>query len=117
MAQFIADESVDRHIVLTLRERYEVLSIAEENPGIPDDAVLGLCEKHQAVLITADKDFGELVFRFKKNHFGVVLFRLPGLQQHEKAVLVDGAVRKHISEMRGNFTVITKDGIRIRKPL
>jgi predicted nuclease of predicted toxin-antitoxin system len=116
MTTFIADESVDRQVVLALRAEYEVLYIAEENPGITDEQVLSLCANRKAVLITADKDFGELVFRFKKNHSGVVLCRFPGISPLQKAALVLEIFKKHVDELKDNFTVITKDRMRIRKP-
>src|SRR4030042_6448917 len=108
MPTFIADESVERQVVLALRAEHDVLYIAEENPGITDEQVLSLCEKRKAVLITADKDFGELVFRFKKNHSGVVLCRFPGISSPEKAVIVREIFKNHSNEMKDNFTVITK---------
>ena len=116
MITFVADESFDRQVVLALRTDHDVLYIAEENPGLTDERVLALCEKRKAVLITADKDFGELVFRFRRNHYGVVLCRLPGMSPREKAAIVRDIFNKHINEMKDNFTVITKDKTRIRKP-
>jgi predicted nuclease of predicted toxin-antitoxin system len=60
----LADEGVDRQIVERLRqEGYSVLYIAEMDPGISDDLVLDKANQVEALLLTADKDFGELVFR------------------------------------------------------
>ena len=60
----LADESVDRQVVERLRQDgYAVLYIAELEPSIPDDVVLKRANETAALLITADKDFGELVFR------------------------------------------------------
>ena len=60
---FLADESVDRQIVDALREEdHAFLYVTEMEPGISDDEVLDKAEKGSAILITADKDFGELVF-------------------------------------------------------
>ena len=58
---FVADESVDRQIVEAVRGLgYDVLSIAESAAGVD---VLSRANDAQSVLLTADKDFGELVFR------------------------------------------------------
>ncbi len=60
----LADESVDRPIVEQLRQDgHDVLYVAEMEPGIPDDVVLQRANEHQALLVTEDKDFGELVYR------------------------------------------------------
>jgi predicted nuclease of predicted toxin-antitoxin system len=63
----LADESVDRQIVERLRQDgHEVLYIAEMEPSIEDDLVLERANERSALLVTADKDFGELVFRDKR---------------------------------------------------
>jgi predicted nuclease of predicted toxin-antitoxin system len=83
---FVADESVDRQIVEAVRRLgYAVVSIAESAPGIADENVLGRANDAQSVLLTADKDFGELVFRQCRLHAGVVLLRLAGLASAAKA--------------------------------
>ena len=54
-----ADESVDQEIVEVLRnDGHMVLYVAEMDPGIPDDAVLTRANKTNALLLTADKDYG-----------------------------------------------------------
>ncbi len=61
---FVADESVDKPIVDRLRaDGHEVHFIGESDPGLSDESVLSFSNFKKAVLITADKDFGELVFR------------------------------------------------------
>jgi len=60
----LADEGVDRQIVARLRrDGHNVRYVAEMSPGIPDEAVLDAANRGEALLLTADKDFGELVFR------------------------------------------------------
>src|SRR6202021_1225355 len=78
--KIVADESVDRQIVDRLRmDGHDVMSIAELDPGIDDETVLGHSLRTNAILMTADKDFGELVFRQRLVHSGVLLIRLAGL--------------------------------------
>jgi predicted nuclease of predicted toxin-antitoxin system len=60
----LADEGVDRPVVEQLRQDgHDVLYVAEMEPSINDDVVLMRANQHQAVLLTADKDFGEPVYR------------------------------------------------------
>jgi predicted nuclease of predicted toxin-antitoxin system len=76
----VADESLDRQIVERLRrDGHTVSYIAEMEPGVVDETVLHLANREQALLLTADKDFGELVFRQHRLTTGVVLLRLAGL--------------------------------------
>lgn len=50
--------------------------------------VLQRALERQAVLVTEDKDFGELVFRQRKMNAGIVLYRLPGLSPAEKVLRI-----------------------------
>lgn len=113
---FLADESVDHQIVIQLRrDGHEVIAVAEMEPGITDDAVFHWANKRGAVLITADKDFGEIVFRQRQMANGVILIRLIGLDQETKAELVSKVLLEHLGRLVGSFTVVTPRHLRIRK--
>jgi len=113
---FLADESVDRQIVEGLRQDgHLVWYVAEMEPGIPDEAVLDLANREAALLLTADKDFGELVYRQRRLAPGVVLIRLAGLSPMSKAKVVASAINEHTTELPRGFVVITPGGIRIRR--
>ena len=74
----LADESVDQPIVNRLREDgHTVLYVAEMDPGISDEVVLQEANNREFLLLTADKDFGELVFRQHRLAPGVILYGLP----------------------------------------
>ena len=111
----LADESVDGQIVERLRkDGHTVKYIAEMAPGIDDEAVLDLANGEGAILLTADKDFGDLSFRQRRSAQGVLLVRLAGLSQAKKAQIVTVAVSQHAAELSGAFTVVTANAIRIR---
>ena len=118
MTLYLADENVDAPIIDRLREvGYEVRSIAEECPGMNDTKVLQMALEMKAVLLTEDKDFGELVFRKRLMNSGVVLYRLPGLSPLERAERIVQAFTTHSSLFPGRFTVISSDQIRLRPNL
>ncbi len=111
----IAYENVDQQIVTLLRkEGHDVLYIAVLDPGIKDNEVLRQANKRHALLLTADKDFGELVYRQHRLTEGVVLFRLAGLPSEKKADLIAAAIRLHANELSQAFTVISPGMMRIR---
>jgi predicted nuclease of predicted toxin-antitoxin system len=113
---FLADENLDRQIVECLRQDGHIVwYVAEMEPGISDDIVLDLANQEGALLLTFDKDFGELVFRLRRIASGVVLIRLSGLSTIRKAEIVTRAINQHTNELLGAFTVITPTTIRIRK--
>lgn len=94
---------------------YLVKSISEDNPGITDIEVLKISQKSNLLLITADKDFGEIVYRLKKINNGVLLYRLSGLSNTEKQNLIVKMINKYSEKLINNFTVITKTHIRIKE--
>ncbi len=112
----LADESVEREIVDRLRaEGHVTIYVAELSPSISDDEVLDEANMRNALLVTGDKDFGELVYRLGRFHNGVVLLRLAGLSPAAKAEAVASLFRDHAAELVGGFCVISPGSIRIRR--
>lgn len=111
----VADEGVDKAIVDALRaDGFSVKYFAEEGGGSMDQEVLAVANDAQSLLLTCDKDFGELVFRRRQLHAGVVLIRLTGIPGTKKAGMVLEAIKKHGSDMGGAFTVISPGLLRVR---
>lgn len=67
------------------------------------------------ILITSDKDFGELVFRQNKCFSGIIFLRLEGLSKTKKIEIIDLFLRKYNGIIENSFVVITPNQIRIRK--
>ncbi len=87
----------------------------EVSPGMTDPEVSKHAIDADAALPTADNDFGELVFRQGLAAHGVVLPRLAGLPETEKAATVRSVLQLHGQEMPGAFTVITERAVRVRR--
>jgi predicted nuclease of predicted toxin-antitoxin system len=114
--RILADESVDHPIVERLRaEGHEVESVAEASAGLPDEAVLARANELGALLISADKDFGDLHYRRGMAHGGIVLLRLTGMSNLRKAELVAEVFRSRGRELARAFCVITPSMIRLRR--
>lgn len=72
----VADENIDQRIIYFIRSLdVDVLSIREKSPGISDNEVIQLAISLKALLITEDKDFGELVFSHNIQECSVILLR------------------------------------------
>ena len=114
---FLADEGVDRQIVERLRQDgYDVLYVAEMNPSISDDEVLRRANENNALVITADKDFGEMVFHHNRLAAGgVILLRLAGLSPERKATILIKLIEARRSELPDSFSVVSPGRIRIRQ--
>lgn len=114
--KFLADENIDKAIVERLRENnHIVIYVLEIGPSISDEEVIQQANQERAILLTADKDFGELVFRQKRILTGVILIRLAGLSAQHKAEIVTTTIREHTNEIAQAFTVIAFGTVRIRK--
>lgn len=113
---FVFDESVGAPIAERLRqEGHRVDCVWDLSPSVSDDVVLEMANSRDAVLVTADKDFGELVFRLKRANRGVLLLRLSGLSTELKIAVVSELVRKHGDAMLDAFTVVTPSVVRVRR--
>lgn len=77
--KFLLDQSTEARIGLFLASQgHDVSRIALDHPaGLPDEQVLAIANREQRILITNDKDFGELVFRHRQAHAGLILLRFP----------------------------------------
>lgn len=94
--RFVVDESVDAPVYEALRSAgHEVYAVIENCPRCSDEDVLQIAFERLAILITQDKDFGELSFRMRKPHHGIVLLRLSGGPAVRKAEITVSVVRQH----------------------
>jgi len=104
--ELVADESIDQPIVDQLRsDGHEVIAIVEIGPGVSDDDVLAIAEREKALLLTADKDFGDLVYRQRRINSGVLLICLAGLSALRKSKLTSTLLKRHGMELQEAFTV------------
>jgi predicted nuclease of predicted toxin-antitoxin system len=114
--RIVADESVDQPIVERLRaDGHEVVAMVDLGPGSADEEVLEVARQRDAVLLTADKDFGELVHRHRRLAAGVILVRLAGLSVERKQSVVSRTLAHHAPELAGAFTVLSPGMVRIRR--
>lgn len=94
---------------------YNTRFICEDCPGVADSVVLELAEQDDRVLLTEDKDFGDLVFRAAQAAHGVMLIRLSELPPLEAAALVLEVVEAHRDELIGRFAVLNSRALRLRE--
>lgn len=115
--KFLLDESADYPLAPYLRELgHDATAIVHDYPrSIHDRDVLSLANAEERVLITNDRDFGELIFRQQRPHHGVIFFRLGEESLPTKARWLAHVLANHgqrLEERR--FLVVTDRGVRIR---
>lgn len=114
--KFLADENLPRQIVEQLRAlTLDVVWAAEMTPGIDDADWLTIGRREKRILLTDDKDFGEVVFAKGLSGGGIVLLRLYRLSLPMKVANLEPRWPKILSHAEGNFVVVTEDRIRIRR--
>ena len=111
---FLADESCAGPVVRMLRQAgHDVVAISEVARGATDEQVLERALNEKRVLITEDRDFGELVYARGQSSAGVILLRFPARARHAKPATVAEAVAKLGSRLQDAFTVIEAGRVRI----
>ena len=113
--RFLADENLEAPVVLALRGLgHDVLEVGVRAPGIEDEEVIALARRENRILITHDKDFGELVFLQRRRVPGILLIRLPRRSGRATAPLIAAAVATAGPRLRGNFVVAEPGRVRVR---
>lgn len=113
--KFLADENVEKPIVDMLRAlRHEVLYVSELASGLDDDVLLEHANRQGRILITNDKDFGELVYLQGRNAIGVVLMRFSTEKATLKAAFVKALLKEYGTQLARHFAVINEAGVRLR---
>ena len=112
--RFVVDAGVGTSVERLLRELgYETVAVRAIDPHMPDVEVLALAHQHGAVIITMDKDFGDLIFKEQRPHHGVLLLRLEEATGPERAVAVRLVLAGHAAELAGRFAVFHHERLRI----
>lgn len=91
---------------------YDVKWIPDYDCEIFDEKLLDMANAEKRILITNDKDFGEIVFLQRKLSTGIILFRVRGKKADDKVRLVKTLLQKYSNKLLKHFVVITKDKIR-----
>lgn len=114
--KFLVDESTGikvSHFLSTLG--YNSLSATEKFLGSTDKVILKIAEAEKRIIITNDKDFGDLIFYHQLNSHGVILLRLADESAQNKIRIIKILLEKYSSRLKGNFVVVSENNIRIRK--
>lgn len=114
---FLADENIPFYVVKQLRkEGFKIISVVEEFAGSSDEKILEISSRKKWVIITFDKDFGDLIYKEKSDKpAGIILLRVaPKSPAFILQVLKWLLLEKKLS-FEGNFVVVNKDKVRTIK--
>ena len=114
--RFLADESCDHAVVRALRAAgFDVLAVADVTPRATDEAVIELAARDGRVLLTEDKDFGQLVYADARPSAGVILVRFPAGARSSLADGVLQLVLRRGDSLAGGFAVVQPGRVRISR--
>ena len=115
--KFLANENFPLVSIRLLRMAgYKVESVVENSPGIKDSEVLKFAEDNNLVILTFDKDYGELIYRHRLiPPAGIVYFRFSPSTPEEPAGILLNIIKKTKAVLSGRFTVVEREGMRQRK--
>lgn len=112
--RFLVDECTGPAVARWLSESgHDVFSAFEKARGDSDDAHLERAVAEDRILITNDKDFGELIFRDAKPHRGVILLRLLDERAFVKIEVLEEVLRRFAEKLPGNLVVATETSVRL----
>ncbi|MFD1872148.1 DUF5615 family PIN-like protein [Hymenobacter bucti] len=114
--KFIIDVGVGRSVEVQLAaDGYEVLPVRDRDPHMADREILSWAVQEQAIVVTMDKDFGDLIWKERLPHAGVVLLRMEDATGPERADAMRRIARDFSSELPHHFTVFKNDRLRISR--
>jgi predicted nuclease of predicted toxin-antitoxin system len=116
--RFLFDVGVGRIVEeWFIQAGFDVKSVRNLDPGLEDTKILQLAALESRLVVTMDKDFGELVYRSGMVHAGVLLLRMEDADAASKLKVMQAIIENHSSEISGCFAVYQQDKLRIRSKL
>lgn len=114
--RFLLDESTNYQIAPHLRRLgHNVTAIGQDYPAsLKDRVILEIAHRENRIVITNDRDFGEMVVRESLAHTGVMLFRLGSVTTQEFIQRLDVVLAEHADAL-GSFLVVSRTRVRIRR--
>jgi predicted nuclease of predicted toxin-antitoxin system len=110
--KFLANENFPLPSAVLLRKiGLDVRHIAEDCPSVKDSAVMKIARDEDRIIITFDRDYGELVFRrMLPPPPGIIYLRFKPYYPAEPGEVIANLISTAQISFSGKFTVIKSDG-------
>ncbi len=114
--RLLADESCDFGVVLALRAAgHDVVAIAEVSPREKDESVIKRALREERIVVTEDKDFGQLVYANRQATGGVLFLRFPAKARASIARTVVDTVQRRGETLKGKFGAVQPGRVRFSR--
>ena len=113
--KFLIDVGVGKSVDIWLRENgHDVISVRDIDSRAKDQDILQLARQEGRMIITMDKDFGELVYSSGIAHSGILILRLEDATSEEKVDVVKVILNEFAPVIENKFCVYRNGKLRIR---
>ena len=114
--KLLANENFPYPSIFYLRDKgFDIVSIGMENPSIKDSEIMSIAINENRIILTFDRDYGELIFRYNyKPEMGVIYLRLDNYTPIDPGLIIESLLNSEL-DLRRALTVIDQHGIRQRK--
>lgn len=115
--KFLANENFPLAAVKFIESKsHDIKFIGWDFTGITDEEVMDLAIKENRTILTFDKDYGELIFKYNhKPTAGVIFLRLQSYTPDEPGKIIANLIKSAGFDPRNKLTVVTDSGLRQRK--
>ncbi len=111
--KFLVDVGVGKQVERYLQtQNYDIKTVRAINCQMPDSDIIRLAVLEERIVITMDKDFGELVYHSGMKHCGVLLLRLEDATGSEKVQVISEILAKYFVQLPHNFCVYKNGKLR-----
>ncbi len=112
--RFLVDECTGPAVAKWLKDLgHEVFSIYDEARGATDEDILIKAFAEDWILVTNDKDFGEMIYRERREHRGVIFMRLADERSGNKIAVLKKVLASATERLANRFVTATESRIRI----
>jgi predicted nuclease of predicted toxin-antitoxin system len=114
--KFLVDVGVSKKVEEYLKTQgYDTKNVRDVDTRMTDENIIRLAASEQRMVITMDKDFGELVYHSDIEHCGVLLLRMENATGSEKLDVVSYILSNYSDKIKDSFCVYQNNRFRIRK--
>jgi len=114
--RFFVDVGVGKSVEQSLHEEgHDVKAVRDVDPCMKDEEIIRMAAWEKRIVITMDKDFGELVYHSSMRHCGVLLLRMEDAVAAKKAQIVQHILANYGDQLKNSFCVFQNNKLRIKK--
>jgi predicted nuclease of predicted toxin-antitoxin system len=111
--RFLVDECAGPALANWLSSNgHEVYSVYHESRGLTDESLILKALSESWIIVTADKGFGEMIYKEHRVHCGTILLRLRNERPAAKISAVSRLLDDYANQLEGRFVVVTEDRVR-----